>query len=82
MKKAALGIIAIAALIGTPALAADMALKAAPPPAAAPYSWTGFYLGGQVGYGWGTSWQMGADGFGNTGNYQISGIVGGGTAGY
>lgn len=48
MKKAALGIIAIAALIGTPALAADMALKAAPPPPPA-FSWTGFYLGGFVG---------------------------------
>jgi len=66
----------------TATFAADMPLKAPPLPAAAPYSWTGFYLGGQVGYGWGTSWQMGADGFGNTGDYHISGIVGGGTAGY
>jgi outer membrane immunogenic protein len=36
--------------------AADMALKAPPPaPVAAPYNWTGFYLGGNVGYGWGHS---------------------------
>ena len=39
MKKATLGIIAIATLIGTPAIAADMLLKA--PPLAAPYLWTG-----------------------------------------
>ncbi len=52
MKKAALGIIAIAALIGTPALAADMALKA-PPPAPAPACiWCGWYIGANGGYGW------------------------------
>ncbi len=44
--------IAALALIGTPALAADIAFKA-PPPAPAPvYGWTGFYIGGNVGYGW------------------------------
>jgi outer membrane immunogenic protein len=52
MRKLAT-VIAVAALIGTPAFAADMAVKA-PPPAPAPvYSWTGFYIGGNVGYGWG-----------------------------
>ena len=39
-------------MIGTPALAADMALKA-PPPAPAAFSWTGCYAGGNGGYGWG-----------------------------
>jgi|SRR5262245_1989014 len=34
------------------AQAADMPLKA-PRVAAAPYSWSGFYVGGHVGYGWG-----------------------------
>lgn len=44
--------IAIAALIATPAVAADMPVKA-PPPAPAPvYSWTGFYVGANGGYGW------------------------------
>jgi len=53
MRKLAIGI-AFAALIGAPAWAADMATKA-PPPAPPPtpaYSWTGFYIGGNAGYGW------------------------------
>jgi outer membrane immunogenic protein len=63
MKKCGVGISTIAALLGTPALAAtalalwaggahaaDLYTKApAPPPA---YSWTGFYAGLDVGYGW------------------------------
>ncbi len=36
--------------------AADMAIKAPPsPPPAAPYNWTGWYAGGNIGYGWGIS---------------------------
>lgn len=81
MKKAALGIFAIAALIGTPALAADMALKAPPPPPAPVYNWTGFYIGGTLGYGWGTSRQY--DPLGDsTGQYSINGPVGGAEVGY
>jgi hypothetical protein len=40
-----------------PALAADMALMPlkAPVPIAPPFSWTGFYLGGNVGAGFGTT---------------------------
>lgn len=39
------------------ASAADMAVKARPPApvVAAVYSWTGFYIGGNIGYGWGQS---------------------------
>jgi outer membrane immunogenic protein len=48
MKKLATAIATIA-LIGTPALAADLArkmpVKAPPPPPAPVYSWTGFYVG-------------------------------------
>jgi outer membrane immunogenic protein len=52
MKKLATCLIAVAGLIGTPAFAADMAVKA-PPPAPAPvFSWTGFYIGGNAGWGW------------------------------
>lgn len=54
MRIALAGIAAIAALFGTPALAADMPVKAppAPPPA---YNWTGCYVGGNVGGAWGRS---------------------------
>src|SRR4051794_32941278 len=41
------------ALVSAPAFAADLPMKA--PPMAAPvavYNWTGFYIGGHVGWGW------------------------------
>ena len=34
------------------ALAADIVVKAPPPPAPV-YGWTGFYVGGNIGYSWG-----------------------------
>jgi outer membrane immunogenic protein len=52
MKKLLVAGAALAALIGTPALAADMALKA-PPPAAPVCFWCGWYVGVNAGYGWG-----------------------------
>jgi opacity protein-like surface antigen len=35
------------------AVAADMVVKAPPPPPAPVYGWTGFYVGGNIGYSWG-----------------------------
>jgi outer membrane immunogenic protein len=35
------------------AFAADMAVKAPPPPAEPVYSWTGFYFGLNAGWSWG-----------------------------
>jgi outer membrane immunogenic protein len=56
MKKLSF-IAAVAALIATPAFAADMAVKMplkAPPPAPAPVNtWTGWYVGGNAGGAWG-----------------------------
>jgi outer membrane immunogenic protein len=52
MKKTLSVIAAVAALVGTPALAADMSVKAPPlAPAAPVYSWTGCNLNAGVGYG-------------------------------
>jgi outer membrane immunogenic protein len=50
MKNTAIGIAVIAALIGPPALAADMAVKAPPP--ASMFTWTGWYIGANGGYIW------------------------------
>jgi outer membrane immunogenic protein len=52
MKKFIVGSVALAATFAGPAMAADMALKA-PPVAAPAYSWTGFYVGANIGYSWG-----------------------------
>jgi outer membrane immunogenic protein len=54
MKKLATAVAAIA-LIATPAFAADMAVKAPPPPSSAPvYNWTGWYIGGNLGASFGS----------------------------
>jgi outer membrane immunogenic protein len=59
MKMLVLGSMALAAMIAGPAMAADMPVKApvykAPPPVVLAYSWTGFYVGANVGYSWGTA---------------------------
>ncbi len=60
-----------------PALAADLRVKAVPP-AQSVYNWTGFYVGGHVGYGQGMKdWRQGSD-F----DYQVRGFLGGGQVGY
>src|SRR5436190_23299285 len=53
MKRIAFALLAGAALVGLSqgASAADMALKAAPPPPPAP-TWTGFYIGVHAGAAW------------------------------
>jgi outer membrane immunogenic protein len=54
MKRFALGVTAIM-VAGVPALAADIPAPVYKAPVVAPvvYSWTGFYVGGNVGYSWG-----------------------------
>jgi outer membrane immunogenic protein len=76
---AALAVAGIATASGT-ALAADMQrpVYKAPPAGVLPvtYDWTGFYIGGHVGYGWAEkNWQ---DGFGLFGaSHEASGVLGG-----
>ena len=58
MKCKFLSVLAVtfAALGAQAALAADMALKAPiPAPPASGYNWGGWYIGGNIGYGWGLS---------------------------
>ena len=52
MKKLALAFSILAFGAGS-ASAADMAVKARPIVVDPSYNWTGFYVGGNVGYGWG-----------------------------
>jgi outer membrane immunogenic protein len=52
MKKIFIGIAALIACCGTSAFAADMPVKAPPKPPAPALSWTGFYVGANVGAAW------------------------------
>jgi outer membrane immunogenic protein len=79
MKRFAISI--ILSLLGTSAFAADMALKAPPPPPPPVATWTGFYLGINGGWGWGTTNHT--DIFGTTsGNFSQNGGLVGGTYGF
>ena len=51
MKKTVLGALVLTTLVG-PALGADLPALKAPPPAAPAFSWTGFYIGGNLGVAW------------------------------
>lgn len=52
--RLALGTLAALALSApASAIAADLPVKARPMPVAVVYNWTGFYVGGNVGYSWG-----------------------------
>lgn len=78
------GAIASFSLVAGSVLAADLrpAFKALPPPAAL-YSWTGFYVGGDV--GWGSSsvdWVHNHDGETHAGSMRGDGFLGGVQAGF
>jgi outer membrane immunogenic protein len=88
MKKLLLGTVALIAL-AAPASAADLAArpytKAPPPPIAAVYDWTGFYIGANGGWGRGDKRWDAVDAFGvriNEGSHDADGGVAGGQIGY
>ena len=71
----------LAAAMALPAFAADFpqpAFKA--PSSAEPWNWTGFYVGINGGYGFGTSNWTNAGG--TTGDFNVRGALAGGTIGY
>jgi outer membrane immunogenic protein len=89
MKKFFLATVALSALMAAPAVAADLArpvYKAAPPPPVYGYSWTGCYVGGNVGGLWvSKEWfdhDPGSPTFGQSdGTHNPSGFIGGVQAG-
>ena len=93
MKNRLLLSVSVVALAwGSSALAADLPVKAPvyKAPVAAAYNWTGWYAGGNIGYGWGTADANYTDpGFGFFGlptsfsaSQNLNGIIGGGQIGY
>jgi outer membrane immunogenic protein len=86
MKRVLLTTVALAALaLGSQAMAADLPVKAAPL-APASYDWSGFYVGGFGGYGFGNqniNNATGPAGFANfTANFESHGPMAGGEVGY
>jgi opacity protein-like surface antigen len=91
MKRMLIGIAAVASLLSTGAFAADLApyTKAAPVYVAPVYNWTGFYIGGNVGYSWGRSRDTstlsngaGTILFTDTLRSNMDGVIGGAQMGY
>lgn len=95
MRASALKTIAIAAFAATVAIssayAADMAPRytKAPPPVVEVWNWTGFYIGGNIGYSWGRSRDTssltngaGTVLFTSADRANMDGVIGGGQIGY
>jgi outer membrane immunogenic protein len=92
MKRIFVAVAAIGSLLTTSAFAADLAPRMyakAPPLPVVVYDWTGFYVGGNLGYSWGrssdTSTLTNAAGtvlLTTPGKSDLNGVVGGGQIGY
>lgn len=86
MKRLLLASVGLVAVATASALAADAPGRYMPPPRGPAYvpffSWNGFYVGINAGYGFGqSSWTNNITGL-TTGNFDINGGLIGGTAGY
>jgi outer membrane immunogenic protein len=79
---------ALVCLASGAALAADLPSEkgppvySPPPPPPPAFTWSGVYIGAQVGYGWGTSGAYDTTAPSPIGTYSTSGVVGGGHIGY
>lgn len=87
MKRLLLAGLGLAAVLTTSAFASDMPGRALPPPRAPSFvpffTWNGFYLGLNAGYGFGqSSWTNTVVPQATTGNFGVSGGLFGGTIGY
>jgi outer membrane immunogenic protein len=92
MKSFVRGALAVVLLgsVALPAMAADLPSRKEAPVYIAPapvYSWTGFYVGAEFGGQWGQNTTSLVNNFTQntlltTGNYNTSGVVGGGLIGY
>jgi outer membrane immunogenic protein len=84
IKPAMLAATGLVLLSTAGADAADLSAYRAPLPAATAYSWTGLYVGANVGYGWGTSrYEADFVGLGSTSQSEaMDGFIGGVQSGY
>src|SRR5271166_3049978 len=86
LRRILLASVGAVALAGT-AVAADLPTRAPPPiyvPPVPIFTWTGIYVGGQIGYAWGTSNTNIGDNFGDFISFSTnnSGVIGGAHVGY
>ena len=87
MKRLLLAALGLAAVAGTSALAADMPRGRPLPPPRAPayvpfFTWNGFYVGLNAGYGFGHSKWTDTVTQVSTGSFTVKGPLAGGTVGY
>ena len=87
MKRLLLAVAGLAAVAATSALAADLPRGRPLPPPRAPvyvpfFTWNGFYVGINAGYGFGHSAWTDTVTLDSTGNFKVKGALVGGTVGY
>ena len=70
-----------AAFVAAPAMAADLPVKAPPPPLPPPFSWTGLYIGANIGGAWSHS-SINDSVTGASLGFDNSGFIGGGQIGF
>jgi outer membrane immunogenic protein len=89
MKRSFVAGVALTSVLAGHAMAADMPIKSpikSPMDRPDAFSWTGFYIGGHVGYGWGNKKWSEFDPNGidrnHTNSFGVSGVVAGAQVGY